>query len=57
MGLFSKNPPCPVCGGNISWFLPSKIKDEYICDTCFNKIDMDDSKRNKLTMLDFKKYG
>ncbi len=56
MGLFSEKPPCPICGGKISWFLPSKIEDEYICDTCFNKIDMDDSKRNKLTMLDFKKY-
>lgn len=56
MGLFSEKPPCPICGGKISWFLPSKIEDEYICDTCFNKIDMDDAQRNKLTMLDFKKY-
>lgn len=56
MGLFSKKPPCPICGGKISWFLPSKIEGEYICDTCFNKIDMEDDKRNGLTMQEFKEY-
>ncbi len=56
MGLFSKKPPCPICGGKISWFLPSKIEGEYICDTCYNKIDMENDKKNKLTMEDFKEY-
>ncbi len=56
MGLFSKKPPCPVCGGKISWLLPSKIEGEYICDTCHNKIDMDTEKSMHLTMQDFKEY-
>jgi hypothetical protein len=56
MGLFSKKPPCPICGGKISWFLPSKIDGEYICDTCYNKIDMESDKTIQLTMQDFKEY-
>ncbi|WP_186430159.1 DUF4428 domain-containing protein [Clostridium sp. BSD9I1] len=56
MGLFSKKPPCPICGGKISWFLPSKIEGEYICDTCYNKIDMESDKENHLTMQEFKEY-
>lgn len=56
MGLFSKKAPCPICGGKISWFLPSKIEGEYICDTCFGKIDMDDGKANQLTMQGFRGY-
>jgi hypothetical protein len=56
MGLFSKKNPCPICGGKISWFLPSKIEGEYICDTCYNKIDMEIDKQLQLTMQDFKEY-
>lgn len=56
MGLFSKKPPCPICGGKISWFLPSKIEGQYICDTCYSKIHMDSSKASKLTMQEFKEY-
>ena len=56
MGLFSKKPPCPICGGKISWFLPSKIEGEYICGTCYSKIDMQDDKSNKLTMQGFREY-
>lgn len=56
MGLFSKKPPCPICGGKISWLLPSKIEGEYICDTCNNKIDIENDKNNQLTMQDFKEY-
>ena len=56
MGLFSKKPPCPICGGKISWFLPTKIEGEYICDTCNNKIDMEDDKKNHLTMRSFRDY-
>lgn len=56
MGLFSKNPPCPICGGRISRFLPPKIEGEYICDTCYNKIDMEDAKAINLTMQDFREY-
>lgn len=56
MGLFSKKPPCPICGGKISWFLPSKIEGEYICDTCHNKIDMDSDKASQLTMQGFREY-
>jgi hypothetical protein len=56
MGLFSKKPPCPICGGKISWFLPSKIEGEYICDTCYGKLDMEEDKKNHLTMQEFKEY-
>lgn len=56
MGLFSKKPPCPICGGKISWFLPSKIEGEYICDTCYGKIDMDADKASQLTMQGFREY-
>lgn len=56
MGLFFKKPPCPICGGKISWLLPSKIEGEYVCDNCYNKIDMEDDKRNHLTMQGFKEY-
>ncbi len=56
MGLFSKKPPCPICGGKISWLLPSKIEGEYICDICYNKIDMDSDKSINLTMQEFKEY-
>ena len=56
MGLFSKKTPCPICGGKISWLLPSKIEGEYICDTCHNKIDMETDKATHLTMQGFKEY-
>ncbi len=56
MGLFSKKPPCPICGGKISWFLPAKIEGEYICDTCYSKIDMESDKSGRLTMQGFKEY-
>lgn len=56
MGLFSKKPPCPICGGKISWLLPSKIEDEYICSICYSKIDMDAGKANALTMQGFRDY-
>lgn len=44
MGLFSKELPCPICGGKISWFLPQKIEGQYVCDKCYFKIDMDKNK-------------
>ena len=56
MGLFSKKLPCPICGGKISWFLPSKIEGEYICETCYSKIDMESDKASQLTMQGFKEY-
>lgn len=56
MGLFTKKPPCPICGGKISWLLPSKIEGEYICNTCYSKIDMDPDKADQLTMQGFRDY-
>ena len=56
MALFSKKPPCPVCGGKISWFLPTKIEGETICDDCSQKIDMEEDLINSLTMQKFKEY-
>ncbi|PHV70554.1 hypothetical protein CS063_09630 [Sporanaerobium hydrogeniformans] len=56
MGLFSKKPPCPICGGKISWLLPAKIEGEYICNACYNKMDMESDKAINLTMQEFKEY-
>lgn len=56
MGLFQKKPPCPICGGKIGWLLPSVIEDQYICNDCFAKIDMDREIQNNLTMQQFREY-
>lgn len=56
MGLFSKRPPCPFCGGKVSRLLPAKIEGEYICGTCHDKVDMEANKANSLTMQGFKEY-
>lgn len=56
MGLFSKKPPCPICGGKISWLLPSKIEGEYICSNCYGKLDMEPGKVSSLTMQSFREY-
>ncbi len=56
MGVFSRKSPCPICGGKIGWLLPAKIEDDYICSTCYGKIDMDAGQANQLTMQEFKEY-
>lgn len=56
MALFGKKPPCPICGGKISWFLPTKIEGEYICDECADKLDVEDDVRAGMTMQGFKEY-
>ena len=56
MGLFSKKPPCYICGGKVSRLLPAKIEGEYICGICHDKIDMDAEKENNLTMQKFREY-
>jgi hypothetical protein len=56
MGIFEKKPPCPVCGGKISWLLPAKIEGEYICDKCSAKIDMEAGIRSNLTMQGLREY-
>lgn len=56
MGLFSKKPPCPICGGKIPLILPSKIEGEYICNDCYSKIDMGADKESNLTMQGFREY-
>lgn len=37
MGILLEKPPCFICGGKISWFPPTKIGGEYICNDCSNK--------------------
>ena len=56
MGLFSKKPPCPICGGKIPLILPAKIEGEYICNSCYGKLDMDNDKERGLTMQAFREY-
>jgi len=56
MGLFSKRPPCPICGGKVTGILPWKIEGQYVCKACYGKIDMDSSKEKQLTMQEFREY-
>ncbi len=56
MNLFSKRSPCPICGGKISWFMPSKIEGQYICDTCNSKIDIEANQENPLTIQSLREY-
>lgn len=56
MGIFSKKPPCPICGGKIPLLLPLKIEGEYICNDCRNLIDMDPDREASLTMRGFREY-
>lgn len=56
MGLFTKKPPCAICGGKVGFLLPMKIEDEYICDDCSLKIDMQDEIRNQLTLQGLREY-
>ncbi|HWR19493.1 MAG TPA: DUF4428 domain-containing protein [Clostridia bacterium] len=56
MALFEKKPPCPICGGKISWLLPTKIEGEYICNECSSKLDMEAGIRSQLTMQGLHAY-
>lgn len=56
MGFFSSKPPCAICGGKVGRILPWRIEDQYICNTCYGKIDMDSSKSRNLTMQAFREY-
>lgn len=40
MGLFAKKPKkmCPMCGNPASWFLPTKVEDQPLCDDCSSKV-------------------
>lgn len=56
MCLLSKKPPCPICGGKISWFLPPRIEGKYICNACYEKMDMETDRKTNLTMQEFREY-
>lgn len=56
MGLFHKNPPCPICGGKISWFLPTKMEEFYICYTCSKKLDIEEDILEAMTLSGLKNY-
>ena len=56
MGIFSKKPPCAICGGKVEFFLPLKIEGEYVCNDCADKIDMPDDRRKALTMEGLREY-
>lgn len=56
MGIFSKKPPCAICGGKVEFFLPMKIEGEYVCSDCAEKIDMPDDRRSALTMAELREY-
>lgn len=41
MALFGKSKPkklCPMCGNPASWFLPSKVEGQPLCDVCTGKV-------------------
>lgn len=56
MELLTKKTLCPICDEEISWLLPSKIEEEYVCSTCYNKIDMDADMAYHLSMHGFREY-
>ena len=56
MGLFSKKEPCPICGGKIDIFFPHKIEEQLVCDTCYDKLDVQEELLNFFTMSDFREY-
>jgi transcription elongation factor Elf1 len=56
MSLISKKPICPICGHEIPWISPIKIEGQYLCSTCYNKLDIDNDKASHMTIQDFKEY-
>ncbi len=55
MGLFSKRPPCAVCGGKVSGLFPWKIEGQYVCNLCHGLIDVQDG-GDRMTMAQFLEY-
>lgn len=53
MGLFGNSKPkklCPLCGNPTSWFLPTKVEGQPVCDDCGGKIaGLPDDIRNSAT--------
>ncbi|WP_369282827.1 DUF4428 domain-containing protein [Oscillibacter sp. GMB15532] len=56
MVLFSKRPPCPICGSKIPLIFPWKIEGEYVCNACHGKLDIDPERQINLSMHDFREY-
>jgi len=56
MGLFTKRPPCAICGGKVKGLLTWKIEGQMVCDECHGFIDLPKEIADTLTMEEFKVY-
>lgn len=58
MGLFTKKekPPCAICGGKVSGFLPWSIEGQLVCDTCYGVVDLPKGSMDHMTIEEFKEY-
>jgi len=56
MGLFTKRPPCAICGGKVKGLLTWKVEGQMVCDTCFNHVDIPIDRVNHMTMSEFREY-
>lgn len=54
MGLFGSKKLCPLCGNPTSWFLPTKVEGQPLCDDCGAKVSglPDDIRDTVLATLD-----
>jgi len=55
MGLFSRKPPCPVCGGKVR-STAVKIEGKPICKNCLGKIDVESGRESRLTIRELREY-
>lgn len=58
MGLFTKKekPPCAICGGKVSGFLPWSIEGQLVCDACYGVVDLPKGSMDNMTLEKFKEY-
>ena len=56
MGLFTKRPPCAICGGKVTGLFPWKFEDYYVCNDCHGVSDLPDGMEKKFTLDDFRAY-
>lgn len=58
MGLFTKKekPPCAICGGKVSGFLPWSIEGQLVCDACYGVVNLPKGSMDNMTLEKFKEY-
>ena len=56
MGLFSKRPPCAICGGKVKGLFTWKVEGQMVCDDCHDRCDLPNDTINQMTMDEFRAY-